>query len=103
MELRTAFAEALREIRDRKGLTQEDFSTVSSRTNISLLERAKTIPTLEKLQQLCTILDVHPVTVMAICYSKMEDISVQSVLATVAAEKHALERAEEHHLEIPRR
>ena len=91
MELKTAFAEALREIRGRKGLTQEDFSAVSSRTNISLLERAKTIPTLEKLQQLCTILDVHPITMMAICYSKKENVSFHSVLALVAAGHEALE------------
>lgn len=91
MELKTAFAEALRETRARKGLTQEDFSTVSSRTNISLLERAGTIPTLEKLRQLCTILGVHPVTMMAICYSKMENVSVHSILARAAAEQAKLE------------
>jgi transcriptional regulator with XRE-family HTH domain len=58
----------LRLVRTSKGLTQEDFSLVSSRTFVSMLERGTTSPTLEKLDSLCTALDTHPVTVLALTY-----------------------------------
>lgn len=68
MEVRNSFSKALRLVRHRQGLTQEDFSMVSSRTYVSMLERAATSPTLEKLDDLCKVLDVHPVTLLAITY-----------------------------------
>ncbi|WP_394235526.1 helix-turn-helix domain-containing protein [Pseudomonas anguilliseptica] len=68
MEVRDSFSKALRLVRQRQGLTQEDFSIVSSRTYVSMLERAATSPTLEKLDGLCKVLDIHPVTLLAITY-----------------------------------
>ncbi|MDC3822933.1 helix-turn-helix transcriptional regulator [Pseudomonas aeruginosa] len=65
MEVRDSFGKALRLVRQRRGLTQEDFSLVSSRTFVSMLERGTTSPTLEKLDSLCTVLDIHPVTLLA--------------------------------------
>ena len=100
MELKLAFAEALKEIRHHKGLTQEDFATVSSRTNISLLERAKTVPTLEKLHQLCTILEVHPITLMAMSYTRRDNVSFKNLLAVVAAEHDALVSADDNEGEV---
>lgn len=66
MEVRDSFGKALRLVRQRRGLAQEDFSLVSSRTFVSMLERGATSPTLEKLDSLCTVLDTHPVT-LKIC------------------------------------
>ncbi|MEI1199550.1 helix-turn-helix transcriptional regulator, partial [Pseudomonas aeruginosa] len=54
MEVRDSFGKALRLVRQRRGLAQEDFSLVSSRTFVSMLERGATSPTLEKLDSLCT-------------------------------------------------
>ena len=68
MEVRNSFGKALRFVRQSKGLTQEDFSLVSSRTFVSMLERGATSPTLEKLDGLCTVLDTHPVTLLAMAY-----------------------------------
>jgi len=68
MEVRDSFSKALRLARLRKGLAQEDFSIVSSRTYVSLLERAATSPTLDKLDGLCKVLDIHPVTLLAMTY-----------------------------------
>lgn len=68
MEIRNSFGKALRFVRLRRGLTQEDFSLVSSRTFVSMLERGATSPTLEKLDSLCTALDTHPVTLLALTY-----------------------------------
>lgn len=96
MELKSAFASALRHVRTKRHLTQEDFSISSSRTNISLLERAKTIPTLEKLEHLCSVLKVHPMTLMAICYAAKEGISVETLMGRVLAEAQEFDGAMDH-------
>jgi transcriptional regulator with XRE-family HTH domain len=73
MELKEAFGAALKDTRLKLKLTQEDFSLVSSRTNVSLLERGGTSPTLDKLEALCTTLGIHPVTLMAACYMRKDN------------------------------
>lgn len=65
MDLIKAFGIALRDVRQRRGLTQEDFSIVSSRTYLSTLERGLKGPTLEKIEQLSGVLKVHPLTLIA--------------------------------------
>lgn len=91
MELKSAFAATLRRLRNARGLTQEDFSILSSRTNISVLERAMSIPTLAKLEQLCSVLNIHPLTMMAICYATKEDVTIDVLLDQVRVELTALE------------
>lgn len=91
MELKTAFGATLKHVRLARNLVQEDFALVSSRTNISLLERSKTIPTLEKMEELCALMNLHPVTLLAACYMKKEgkdDIS--QFLAAVQTELESL-------------
>ena len=60
---------ALRLLRDRRGLTQEDFSLVSSRTYVSGLERGMKSPTLNKIEQIASVLNVHPLTLLALSYA----------------------------------
>lgn len=69
MELREAFGRALRETRIAKSLTQEDFSTVSSRTYMSTLERGMKSPTLDKIEDICSVLGVHPLTLLERCFA----------------------------------
>jgi transcriptional regulator with XRE-family HTH domain len=78
MDLRKGFAKALRELRKRKGLTQEDFSDVSSRTYLSTLERGMKSPTLDKIVELAAVMEVHPITllVMTFSYVEKEDVEV---------------------------
>lgn len=68
MELNIAFGLALKQVRSSRNLTQEDFSTVSSRTYLSTLERGLKSPTLEKVDQLAGALDVHPLTILVATY-----------------------------------
>lgn len=68
MDLRSAFGTELKRIRLKKKLSQEAFALVSSRTNISLLERGGTTPTLKKVDDICSVLGVHPVSLIAACY-----------------------------------
>lgn len=72
MDIRQAFAFALRKARKARGLTQEDFSIVSSRTYLSTLERGIKSPTLDKVQELAGTLKVHPLTLLALAYSYIE-------------------------------
>jgi transcriptional regulator with XRE-family HTH domain len=64
MELKEAFAIALRNTRLRRGLTQEDFGIVSSRTYLSTLERGLKNVTLEKASELADRMGVHPLTLL---------------------------------------
>lgn len=68
MNLQVRFGTALQFVRKKKGLTQEDFSIVSSRTYLSTLERGLKSPTLEKVEQISTVLNVHPLTLLALAY-----------------------------------
>jgi transcriptional regulator with XRE-family HTH domain len=68
MKTRVAFGKSLKKVRKAKGLTQEDFGTVSSRTYVSMLERAATSPTLEKIDTLSQVLKVHPLTLLILTY-----------------------------------
>lgn len=91
MKVREAFGRALRQVRLQKGWSQEDFSGVSSRTNVSLLERGGTSPTLEKLESLCSVLGVHPVSLLAITYlCKGEQGEVDEFLTDITQEVKAL-------------
>ena len=62
------FARALKCLRLAKGLSQEDFSLVSSRTYVSSLERGIYSPTLSKIDELAEVLQVHPLALLALSY-----------------------------------
>jgi len=92
LELKTAFGLALKQVRNRQQLTQEDFSESSSRTYISTLERGIKSPTLEKVEQLSKVLEVHPLTVMVMAYLyKENDQDLSSLLKSIENEVNALQ------------
>lgn len=68
MEIRHAFAKALRKARKANGLTQEDFADVSSRTYLSTLERGQKSPTLDKVHVLAQTLGVHMLSLLTLTY-----------------------------------
>lgn len=72
MELNIAFGQVLRAIRKQRGLTQEDFSDVSSRTYLSTLERGLKCPTIDKITQLAEVLRVHPATLITAAFLAQE-------------------------------
>jgi transcriptional regulator with XRE-family HTH domain len=69
MTQKSSFATALRAVRKARGLSQEAFSDVSSRTYLSSLERGLKSPTLNKVAELCEVLDVHPLTLLTLAYA----------------------------------
>lgn len=72
MNIRDAFAWSLRSFRRRRGVTQEDFSEVSSRTYVSQLERGQKSPTLDKVVELAQPLGVHPLSLLALAFLKAD-------------------------------
>lgn len=66
--IRSQFAQALKRARTCKGLTQEDFALISSRTYVSSLERGQKSPTLKKVEDLANALGVHPLTLLTMSY-----------------------------------
>ena len=87
MELREAFAIALRDTRIRQGLTQEDFGIVSSRTYLSTLERGLKNVTLEKASELAGRMGVHPLTLLLESFLLLDpDTDLDSLLERIRRE-----------------
>lgn len=88
MDIRRSFGHALKVARKSRGLTQDDFAVVSSTNFISLLENGKTSPTLQKLEAICSTLNTHPVTLLALAYiiSSSSHDNVDDLLEQVRVE-----------------
>lgn len=72
MNTRQAFASALKRVRKARGLTQEDFSDVSSRTYVSTLERGIKSPTLEKVEAISNSMGINPLVLLVLTYSAVD-------------------------------
>ena len=72
MKLTTKFGKRLKEIRKRKGLTQEQLADLMGMevNNISYLEQGKHLPKKENLEKLCQALDVEPKELFDFGYMK---------------------------------
>ncbi len=81
---------ALKTIRAARGLSQEAFSDVSSRTYMSSLERGLKSPTLNKLAELCEVMEVHPLTLLALAYGGTNARKADRLLAQVRQELEAV-------------
>lgn len=77
--------QAIKTVRAARGLSQEAFSDVSSRTYLSTLERGLKSPTLNKLAELCEVMDVHPLTLLTLAYAGDGD-EAERLLARVKEE-----------------
>ena len=69
MTTKLRLAAALKTVRKARGLSQEAFSDVSSRTYLSTLERDLKSPTLKKLAELCEVMEIHPLTLLTLAYA----------------------------------
>lgn len=91
MELTQAFAVALRRMRLKQGLTQEDFSAVSSRTYLSSLERGTKKVSLEKAVELAQRLGIHPLSLFAECFRVQDEEPISTLLERVQLETASLD------------
>ena len=90
MDIRQALGAALKSARMSRGLTQEDFAIVSSRTYLSTLERGIKSPTLDKLQEISDVLGMHPLTLLSMAYMQRDSKSASEQLDVVREELERL-------------
>ena len=90
MGAKHTLSEALKTIRKARGLSQEAFSNVSSRTYMSSLERDLKSPTLNKLAELCEVMEVHPLTLLTLAYAGSGPAKTEQLLAQVRQEIKAI-------------
>lgn len=86
MKSKPSLPAALKTIRKARGLSQEAFSDVSSRTYMSSLERGLKSPTLNKIDELCEVMGVHPLTLLTLAYANEEQEEVDRLLTQVRKE-----------------
>lgn len=92
MAAKHSLATAIRTVRKARGLSQEAFSDVSSRTYMSSLERGLKSPTLHKLTELCEVMEVHPLTLLMLAYAGDSTHQADQLLARVRQEFAAVLR-----------
>ncbi|ELO0670978.1 helix-turn-helix transcriptional regulator [Pseudomonas aeruginosa] len=90
MAAKHSLATAIRTVRKARGLSQEAFSDVSSRTYMSSLERDLKSPTMHKLTELCEVMDVHPLTLLTLAYAGDSTRKTDQLLAQVRQELEAV-------------
>lgn len=91
MKYQDRFAKALKKARKARGLTQEDFSSLSSRTYVSTLERGMKSPTLSKINELAEILNIHPLTLLLLTYAPSADpAKVDALLRQIERESRTI-------------
>lgn len=91
MSLQKRFGKALQQVRKKRGLTQEDFSVVSSRTYLSTLERGMKSPTLEKIDQLSSVLKIHPLSLIALAYLDKRDTDITALCKQITSEVQSVQ------------
>lgn len=74
-----SFSKALKAARIARGLSQEAFSQVSSRTYVSTLERGLKTPTVSKVDELAEVLEIHPLTLLTLSYMKKDSSYVKEI------------------------
>lgn len=91
-----SLATAIRTVRKARGLSQEAFSDVSSRTYMSSLERDLKSPTMHKLTELCKVMDVHPLTLLTLAYAGDDMDKVKRVLKQIEQELLSIKQRDVH-------
>jgi len=81
---------ALKMARKARGLSQEAFSDVSSRTYLSTLERGMKSPTLSKIVAISQVLDIHPLTLLMLSYTAGSAAEMDGLIARIRREIAAL-------------
>ncbi|WP_205191630.1 helix-turn-helix domain-containing protein [Burkholderia sp. LMG 13014] len=92
MAAKHSLATAIRTVRKARGLSQEAFSDVSSRTYMSSLERDLKSPTMHKLTELCEVMEVHPLTLLTLAYAGDDTQKADELLAQVRAQLTEIKR-----------
>lgn len=80
-DLKAAFGLALKQLRMRAELAQNDFPPDVSREYVSLLERGLRAPTLETIDSLAKVMGISPLALVVQCYMWREpDRSLEELM-----------------------
>ncbi|MFJ3010679.1 helix-turn-helix domain-containing protein [Pseudomonas fluorescens] len=90
MSVRTAFAMALKLLRAKRGLTQNDLSQKVDQSHVSRIENEKTSPSLEAIIELADALEISPVALMAIVCGVHHELSAGDILKTAEKDLKSL-------------
>jgi len=93
MAAKNSLATAIKTVRKARGLSQEAFSDVSSRTYLSTLERGLKSPTLSKLTELCQVMAIHPLTLLTLAYAGASERKTEQLLEQVRRELQEMDAA----------
>ena len=85
MKLTTKFGKRLKEIRKKKGFTQEQLANLMDMevNNISYLEQGKHLPKKENLEKLCVALNVEPKELFDFGHLKTKSELIQELSETI--------------------
>lgn len=85
MPSKKSVGQALRLARQRAGMSQDDFTAVSSRTFVSSIERGLKSPTVEKLSELASAMRMDPATLVVVA-SMLERRNPKAALDQICSE-----------------
>lgn len=97
MGLLKLFGMGLQKARKSRGLTQEDFSVVSSRTYMSSLERGIKAPTITKIEEIAAVIGVHPLSLLALAYLPSKPAERTQLCLKVKADLESFELSSTRH------
>lgn len=107
MLLRQAFADALKFVRRRQGLSQLEISGSMDASYVSRLEAAHSSVTVEASDELAQGLNLHPLSLLSLVYAAQENLTPAEILQRVHHELKGLELLNTHveaeHIAHPRK
>lgn len=92
MSSKRSLSTALKMARKARGLSQEAFAEVSSRTYLSTLERGLKSPTLNKLSAISQVLAIHPMTLLMLSYTGGNSAEIENLIARIRREIATIQR-----------
>ena len=92
MALLKRFGIGLQKARKSRDLTQEDFSVVSSRTYLSSLERGIKAPTITKIDEIASVIGIHPLSLVAYAYLPSSPTERNEFWAKIIADVDSFDR-----------
>ncbi|MBC3456006.1 MULTISPECIES: helix-turn-helix domain-containing protein [Pseudomonas] len=92
MDYKEAFGSVFRSLRLMRGLTQEAFLPSATERYIRNIEKAKQTPTIEMVRDLCDVLRVSPMTLLAIVEAKHTGQNSEALMKAAILELRSLKK-----------
>ncbi|HGY2299953.1 TPA: helix-turn-helix domain-containing protein [Pseudomonas putida] len=86
MDFNEAFGSVFRSLRLMRGLTQEAFLPSATERYVRNIEKAKQTPTVDMVRNLCDVLRVSPITLMAIVEAKHTGKDTEALIKAAMTE-----------------